>query len=402
MFMETENQKSDNGKSGSELIRFSDLMIQGYTFVSVSSASEITYDLQRFAAEDEGRTKEATEKRKSREREKGNVVKSQDVTQAAVLLGTIITLFFMSTWMYTSTIRLFNVYLNLDFAQVQRYGMEDVRILLMNMFIETGKIVAPVMAAAVIMAVTGNILQVGLLFTTTPLEFNLERIIPDFKRILPVRRTLINLAKTIVQVIIVGFLAYLLIVDDFIPMLKASNMGLLQAVSLFSWVSFKLIIAAAILFIALAIPDYFYQRFEYMENLKMTVQEVKEEHKEEEGDPVMRQKQREIGMQLRKTRNMLKETETADVVITNPTHYAVALRYDMTKMAGPMVVAKGTDELAFTIRRIAKSHNVRIEENPPLARSLYASVEVGDKVPEEMYHIIARIFAKIDKFRKGA
>ncbi len=362
----------------------------------------VRYDLQRFAAEDEGRTKDATEKRKQREREKGNVAKSQDVTQAAVLLGTILTLFLLSAWIFSNIVHVFSIYLNMDFASVQKFGMEDVKLIIFKMFLETGKITLPVMVAAVFMGIVGNVMQTGLLFTTEPLQFKWERIAPDFKRVLPVRRTLVNLIKTVIQVIITGFLAYQMIFYDFIPMLESSGMDLMQAVGLFGWISFKLMIAAAVLFAAMAVPDFFYQRFEYLENLKMSEQDIKEEHKEEEGDPMMRQKQREMGMQLRKTRNMLQEVPKADVVITNPTHYAVALLYDPEKMSGPQVIAKGTDELAFTIRRIARSHGIRIEENPPVARALYSSTEVGESIPQEMYLVISRIFSKIDKFARRA
>ncbi|MBI3395862.1 MAG: EscU/YscU/HrcU family type III secretion system export apparatus switch protein [Spirochaetia bacterium] len=358
------------------------------------------FDLQRFSAEDEGRTELPTDRRKREEREKGNVPRSQDLASSAVLLGTVVTLFFTAAWVYEQCRLVFNRYLTLDFRTIADFGPEDVKMLMMHLFSDTAKIIGPVVIAGVIMAVIGNVSQVGALFTLKKLEFKPENLIPDFKRVLPARRTIYNLLKTLVQVIVIATATYLVVVDDFIPMLRASGMGLLQALGLFGWISFKLLIICGILFVALAIPDYFYQRFEFTESLKMTLSELRREFREESGSPLIRERIRSQAEQMRRQRVQLQEVPKADVVITNPTHYAVALQYDTAKSVAPIVIAKGVDHMAFLIRSTATANNVPIEVNPPLARILYKDVEIGQPIPEHLYRVIGTIFAKLDRFRR--
>lgn len=365
--------------------------------------SAVRYDLQRFAAEDEGRTEKPTERRQREERRKGNVPKSQDIPQSAVLLGTVLILFFLGSFMYSQSSSLYKKFLGSDYSMLHSFGMEEARLILFSLFWETAKITAPVVMVAFIMGVVGNVVQVGLMFTLQPLQFRLDRIAPDFKKVLPTRRVLVNLLKIVLQSTVILIAAYVVIADDFIPMLRSSGMELRQAIGLFAWVSFKMLIAASIVLLVLSIPDYYYQRFEYMENLKMNISEVKRERKEEEGDPMLRQRQRERGMELREQRNMLNEVPGADVVVVNPTHYAVALRYDPELAGAPLVIAKGTDHLAFRIRTIARENGVPVEENPVLARTLYAEVEIGDEIPETLYRVVSLIFARLDRFtRAGA
>ncbi|MCB1324359.1 MAG: EscU/YscU/HrcU family type III secretion system export apparatus switch protein [Leptospiraceae bacterium] len=359
------------------------------------------FDLQRFAAEDEGRTELPSDRRKREEREKGNVPKSQDLASAIVLIGTVVTLFLGGTLILRQIMQVFERYLSYDFMSMTRFEFTDLRQLAMDLFFQTGKIVAPIMIAAVIMAIVGNVSQFGLFFAPRALEFKPERLIPDFKRVLPVRRNLFALGKIIIQVVIIATAAYILIVDDYIPMLKSANMELNQAIPLFAWVAFKLLIVTAIILTVLAIPDFFYQRFEYMENLKVTVSESRRERRDEEGDPMIRQRQRERAYDLRRQRNMLQEVPRADVVVTNPTHFAVALQYDPGNTHAPVVTAKGADHLAYLIRTIARENNVPVEENPRLARTLYDEVEVGQEIPETLYRVVSMLFARLNRFRKA-
>ncbi len=358
------------------------------------------FDLQRFSAEDEGRTEDPTDRRKREEREKGNVPKSQDIPQTAVLLGGILILFFMATWLFARTYTVFKRYLGMDFRSFQMVGIEDGRGVILDLFREASILIGPLAIGVMLLGIIGNVVQVGFLFTLRPLEFRLERLIPDMKRVLPTRRTMIQMLKIVVQFTVISIAAYIVILGDFIPMLKSGNMELRQALALFAWIAFKLVIITGIVLLVLAIPDYFYQRFEYMENLKMTLSEVKRERKEEEGDPMIRQRQRERAMELRRQRNMLRDVPESHVVITNPTHYAVALKYEPGESQAPMVVAKGADHMAFLIRSIARQNNVPVEENPPLARLLYKEVDVGTEIPDTMYRAVSLIFARLDRFRR--
>ncbi|MCE9597378.1 MAG: EscU/YscU/HrcU family type III secretion system export apparatus switch protein [Spirochaetia bacterium] len=354
--------------------------------------------LARFAAEDEGRTEEPTERRIREERDRGRVPKSQDLTNAIILLGAVIALYIAGGYMVNQCMQLFHKFLGAGAFNQTEFRAEDVKSFVGALFFEIFKICIPLFAISLFMGVVGNIVQVGAMFTVQPL-FMPERLIPDFKRIIPGRRNLYMMLKTFVLVGIIGFAAYLVITDDFIPMLKSSGMDLRQATVLFAHSAFKLLIVCAIVLLALAIPDYFYERYEYLESLKMDVSEVKRERKEDYGDPLIRQRQRERYFQLSRQRNMLKEVPTADVVITNPTHYAVALLYDPTLVGGPKLIAKGQDSIAFEIRRIARENDIPIEENPEVARAIFRTVEVGREIPENLYRAVSLIFAKLDKFR---
>ncbi len=356
--------------------------------------------LQRFAAEDEGRTEAPTERRQREERDKGNVPKSQDLVSAAVLLGTTVTLFFLAGYMFFALTDVFKRFLGGELWQIAELDVHAVKQITFQLFWQAGKITGPVFLAAMLVGIVASVSQVGALFTLQPLAFKLERLIPDFKRILPVRRTMYNLLKILVQVAIIGVISYFVIVVDFIGMLKSGNMGLRQAIALFGWTSFKLLLVCGLILLVLAIPDYIYQRFEYMENLKMNISEARRERKDDEGDPMIRQRQRERGMELRRQSNMLQEVPKADVVVTNPTHYAVALQYDPQQSAAPVVTAKGADHLAFLIRNIARERGVPIRESPQLARLLYRDVEVGAEIPAGLYQAVSVIFAQLDRFRQ--
>ncbi|MCB1174692.1 MAG: EscU/YscU/HrcU family type III secretion system export apparatus switch protein [Leptospiraceae bacterium] len=367
--------------------------------------AELEFDLQRFAAEDEGRTEAPTERRQREERDKGNVPKSSDLTGATVFLGAVIVLFLSGSYIFNGIMDVFRFYLSEDFNSIVNLNIEDIKRIGFELFMHIAWIITPVMTVSVIMAVAGNVSQFGLLFSLQAIQFKPERIMPDFKRVLPVRRNIVNLLKIIIQVLIVGSAAWLIISQDYLPMLKAANLSLQQAIVLFAWTAMKLMLITGLVLFLIAIPDLVYQRFEYMENLKMSVAETKQERKEEEGDPLLRQRQRERGQELmRSQRNMLASAATADVVITNPTHFAIALRYDRESAGvdAPVVVAKGTDHMAFTIRQIAKKNNVHIEENPPLARVLYNRLDIGDQIPVDLYQAISIIFSKLNRFRQPA
>lgn len=361
---------------------------------------EAWLDLQLFAAEDEGRTEEPSERRKREEREKGNVPRSQDMAGSAIIIGGVAILFLFGTYMLQRIGDMFSRYFGLIATQQGVFGIEELQVLMKDLFYQTGMILLPILLVTIVMGIAGNIVQVGLMFSLQTLQFKFERIRPDFKRILPVRRNLVNLLKVIAQMLIIAGAAYLVIVDDFVPMLKASSMGVTQAVTIFATVALKLLLLCGVLLLLISIPDFFYQRFEYIENLKVTTAEAKRERKDEEGDPLLKQRQRERAYEMRRQKNMLGEVPKADVVITNPTHYAVALRYDQLESNAPMVIAKGTDQLAFSIRKVASENMIPIEENPLLARTLYADVEVGQEIPENLYRAVSVIFSRLAKFRQ--
>jgi len=370
-----------------------------YDLINSIDIDRLDIDFQRFAAEDEGRTEEPTERRKREEREKGNVPRTNEIPSALILLATVLTIFLFSTYIVSQIFEIFHFYYS-QIANVQNLQVEDIKEILRNLFFHTGKVVFPIVFVSFLFGIIGNVVQVGFLFTLRPLEFQLERIIPDFKRILPTRRNIVNLLKTLLQIIVILIITFLLIKEDLIPMLKTSGTDLRKAVYVFGIVALKVFLVAGIILLILAIVDYFYQRYEYMENLKMTVSEVKQELKEEIGDPLIKRRQRERALEILQNRSALTKVKEADVVITNPTHYAIALQYNYPFDNAPKVIAKGKDHIAILMRNIAKENNIPIEENPPLARELYQKVNIGDEIPEEFHRTVAIIYQKLDKIRK--
>ncbi|MCS7205236.1 MAG: EscU/YscU/HrcU family type III secretion system export apparatus switch protein [Leptospiraceae bacterium] len=356
-------------------------------------------DFQRFAAEDEGRTEEPTERRKREEREKGNIPRTNEIPSALILLGTTFVLFLLSTYFVHQISELFRVSFQ-KISEIQNFDVEDAREFLWGFFWNAGKIVFPMVLASFLLGIVGNVVQVGFLFTLRPLEFQFQRIFPDFRRILPTRRNLIGLLKTIAQVLLVILITYIIIQDDLIPMLKSSNTDLQKAISIFGIVTLKVLIITGIFLLIIAILDYFYQRYEYIESLKMTISEVRQEIKEEIGDPLIRKRQRERALEILKDRASLRKVKEADVVITNPTHYAVALQYNYPLDHAPKVIAKGKDSIALLMKVVARENNIPIEENPPLARELYHRVEIGQEIPQEFYRAVVLIYQKLEKFRK--
>ncbi len=362
------------------------------------------YDLQRFAAEDEGRTELPSERRRREERQRGNVIRSGEIVSAAVLLGGVLALFLGGVYMFALTHKVFSTYFQRDFREVQSFlaTMESIQSIMLSMAFETGKIVFPVIGAAFVMAIVGNVSQFGLLLSAYPLSMRWEKIKPEFRRIIPGKRTFFNLARVLMQLLLISAAAYIIISKDYASMLKTANMGLGSAILLFLQVALKLLVVAGLIFALVAVPDFFYQRYEYLEKLKIPISEAKRERKEEEGDPLIRQRQRDRAYELRKQRNMLQELPAADVLVTNPTHFAVALRYQSHIDQAPVVIGKGKDHFAFVMRKIAQAHSILIEENPPLARSLYEEVEIGQEIPATLYSVVSLIFAKLDRFRNRA
>jgi flagellar biosynthetic protein FlhB len=260
----------------------------------------------------------------------------------------------------------------------------------------------PIMMACFVTALAINLWQVGFLFTTDPLSFNFGRLNPidGFKQKFSIR-ALVELAKSLMKVGLTSYVVYLIFRDmtDVIPALI--DMSTLQIFQLLKSVFLELILKIGVLFVIIGVVDYLYQRYEYEKKLKMSKYDVKQEFKQTEGDPLIksrqRQRQREAAM-----RRMMQEVPKADVVITNPTHFAVALKYEAETMSAPIVVAKGADLIARRIRELARENQVIIKEDPPLARWLYQNVDVGRMVPPEMFQAVAEVLAFVYKQKKTA
>jgi flagellar biosynthetic protein FlhB len=351
--------------------------------------------LQWFAAEDEGRTEEPSEYKIRKAREEGRVAKSQELIGAIGLLIPAATLLFlapsMAKTMREMVIFYFSRVSNPDIiggggALAQAFFSYFIRLAL------------PIAIVAVVAALASNILQVGFLFSIKPITPDFSKIVPHFgqylKRTLFSIEGLYNFGKTVLKIAIIGFAAYLTIQGQISHLMALFTSPFWTSVMYVGSLAIRLVIEVAILMLVLSVPDYLFQRRQYMESLKMTKEEVKEERKMQEGDPLVKSRLRERMRELL-TKNMAANVPKADVVIANPTHFAVALEWERERMMAPVVTAKGQDEVALRIRRIAEEAGVPVVENRPLARALYADVEIGDAIPEKYYQAIAAVLAHV-------
>lgn len=354
-------------------------------------------DLQWFAKpEDEGRTEEASEHKIRKEREKGRVAKSQDFNGALVLLLPAITLVLCAPWIVKECASVIQFY----FTRCTDYAGYE-KILLGKFAISFVKIVSPIALTAIVAGVASNIFQnKGFLFSTEPIKPKFSKILPKFgdyfKNTLFSTAGAFNVVKSILKVAIIVIIAYMLIKGDLDDgnMQRLMNVSFAQGIKHIGVMAAKLLLVAAAVFIICAIPDMIMQKKQFLEKLKMTKQEVKEEYKELEGDPLVKNMLRQR-MRDMMSKNIPKLVSEADVIITNPTHFACAIAYDRERMPGPMLTVKGADSLAQRIKQIARDYEVPIIENKPLARALYAEVEVGDVIPETYYQALATILAKV-------
>jgi flagellar biosynthetic protein FlhB len=350
--------------------------------------------LQWFAAEDEGRTEEPTEHKLRKAREEGKVAKSAEFTATLVLLAGIATIGLVSGYILKNVADMVRFFVQSSTElDITRDG--GVANAFFGFFARTS---LPVLAVAFVAALAGNVVQVGLLFSVKPITPDFNRIVPRlgrfFRRALFSGEAAFNLAKSIGKVAIIFVLAFLNVRAEMPRLLTLVETSYLLGLQLVAIVAFRIIVEAAIAMLIISIPDYLFQRRQHLESLKMSKQEVKEERKMYEGDPLIKSRLRERMRELL-VRNMMRAVPRADVVITNPTHYSVAIEYDRIMMAAPTVTAKGVDNVALKIREIARENRVPLVENRPLARTLYQEVEIGDLIPEAYYEVIAVILAEV-------
>ena len=355
-----------------------------------------------FAAEDEGKTEEPTERRKQKEREKGRVPKSTEIASALVTLGALLVLFILSSWLLEHIFKILKYFLG-NFNNLPEISITTLQPLFMSIIKELVYILAPVLFISIIMAVAGNLIQVGFLFTLKPLQFDISRIkltpANIMKKIFFSKQVGFNLIKTIAKVCLLAFVSIFIVYFDFFSVLQTGSMGVGNSLRTLGFIGFKLSLILTMILLIISIPDYFYQKHEFMENIKMTKQEIKEELKETEGDPLVKQRQKKRSMEIFR-RGMLKQIKKSDIVITNPIHFAIALRYDPDQENAPRILAKGEDHLALVIKNLARKDNIPIIENKPLARELYYNVEENQVVPEQFYRVLIDIFLSIENIRE--
>ena len=355
--------------------------------------------LQWFAAEDEGRTHEPTEVTYRKAREEGRVAKSQELVAALGLLLPAIALIFLAPMMLRTCAEMIRFF----FTRVNELDpLKDrlTAVIFINYFI---RLALPILTIAFITAIFSNLIQTnGLLFSTKPIEPDFSKVMPKFGRYFQrifSGEGLFNLAKSVFKMLVIGIVAYFIIQGKFKELANLQRAGLWNGITLVSTLAAQLLVIAALLLLVLSVPDIFFQRWQFRESLKMTREMAKEELKQDEGDQEMRRRLRSRYRDLM-SRSMLNAVPDADVVITNPTHYSVALEYDLNRMEAPVVVAKGEDDLALRIREIAKENGVPVVSHPPLTRTLYRETEIGDEIPIRYWNVVALVVGRFFNYEQ--
>jgi flagellar biosynthetic protein FlhB len=343
---------------------------------------------------DPSKTETATPKRRQKQRNEGNVPKSQETTKAAGLAAGLIGMYVWSGVIANECKVLYRHF----FRHVADYTINTQSVMDMAFWVAglLAKMLLPFLFFIALIVYLTLRLQVGKLWTTKVFKFNLSRfnLLKGLKNIFASPQSLLRLLKSLAMMLIIGIVPYVVIKREFPGFL---NMYYTDAEGIASYMlttSFWMVAYTLIPIFAVAAFDLWQSRYAYEEGIKMTKEEVKDERKQQEGDPIIKQKQRQKMMALM-ARRMLQDVKKADVVITNPTHYAVALSYNPDEASAPVVVAKGINHLAEKIKAVAREHNVPIRENKPLAQALYKAVEVGDMIPEELFKAVASILASI-------
>ncbi len=348
-------------------------------------------------ADDQEKTEEPTPKKIEDARKEGNVPKSQDTSGVVTLFVAILAILMLFPYMAKHMILLAQYYFSLIGTPLDKLFMINIAIVTIREFL---LIIMPLAIAVAISGVIAALAQFGFLFTT-------KAIVPDFKKIDPIKGTknLFSMKKLIEGVKItfksfttlgIGFVFF------FYFIVELPTVALFGLADQLEWLKDKMIIIAFVMLFIIfifAMIDIIIVRKQYFDGLKMSKQEIKDEMKNMEGDPLIKSKIRQIQMQASRKR-MMAEVPNADVIITNPTHYAVAIKYDEQKSHAPIVVAKGMDNIALQIKKIARENSVHIVQNPPLARSLYAEVDIDKPIPEALFGAVAEVLAYVYKMNR--
>ncbi|MCM1143214.1 MAG: flagellar biosynthesis protein FlhB [Blautia sp.] len=359
----------------------------------------LEYNLQFFAKDGPGgeKTEEPTSKKLSDARKEGQVAKSTEVSNAFGLLALFLVLKFWPGYLYNAFMGMFqHIYTQIP-EYIKQYNGYMQRITFRTVFIgmvsQMVSMLAPILLIGFCVAFVCNLLQVKWQPTTKPLKpkFNKLSPISGIKRIFSAR-SLVELVKSIAKIALITYAVYSYLVKHAPSIFLLYDLSLNQAIVQIGTLVINIGLRISLYYMLIAAADFVYQKMKFKKDMKMTKQEVKDEYKDQEGDPQIKSKQRQRMMEASR-RRMMQQLPEADVVITNPTHYAVAIKYDPELYDAPYVLAKGADYLAQRIKDTAKEHHIEIVENKPLARMLYANVEVGSVVPPELYQAVAEVLA---------
>ncbi len=353
--------------------------------------NKIRINLQLFA-DSADKTEPATPKRRREAKEKGQVAKSQDLAQVSTLLGGIIMMNVLASQLYDLLVVETTKHLSqLDIEVLTTEVFKENLLRFIGVFFI---IIAPILSTVLILGIVVNYLQVGFMFTLDPIKPSFEKMSPikGLKQLFSMRKA-VELLKTLIKLAIISYYGYLVVKGQMASFMELPYEDPIKGfVFIFDIIYSTVVKIAAGLFLV-ALFDYFYQKYEFEKSIKMSKQEIKDEYKQTEGDPQIKGKIKQMQRELLK-KKMIEDVPKATVVITNPTHISIALKYERG-MGAPEIVAKGVDHMAMRIREIATENKIPLIENKPLARAMYGVVEVGDEIPEEFYQAVAEILAVI-------
>lgn len=343
------------------------------------------------------KTEEPTDRKLSEARKKGQIAQSKEVSNFASLLGMTIVVAVIAPF---SALYLHGTLTGvIEHAAVVHIDAGSTGEILFDLTLHSLIALSPVLGLFVVLALAAGLGQSGLLLTTEPIMPKLEKIsmIAGVKRLFSLK-SIVEFIKGILKLSIVAVIAYMLVAPEMDRAEELLDMDVVDVLREIQTMIIHLMIGVLIFMLAVAVADYVYQRYEHMKQMRMSRQEIRDEHKQSEGDPQVKARLRQIRVE-RARRRMMAAVPRADVVVTNPTHFAVALQYDTKVMAAPTVVAKGADAVAFRIREVATQHGVPIVENPPLARALFAGVEIDQQIPEAHFKAVAQVISYVYRLK---
>lgn len=346
------------------------------------------------------KSEKATPKRRNDERKKGNIFQSKDAASVVVLLAS----FYALQFYFPSILNSLNRLINMSFDQIIHYktlSVENIQLIYTQVTLIFMLITLPIL----FVSMGSNILIVGaqtrFIFTTSQIKFKYERIdiIKGFQKLFSLR-SIFELTKSIIKIVVLGLIVYTTIEPRMNQLVGLFDMEFIQALTFLGSMIMSIVTSVGLFFVFLALVDYAYQWYEYEKNIRMSKQDIKEEYRQMEGDPQVKGKIKER-QRMMSQRRMMQSVPKADVIIRNPTHYAIAVQYEMGKQRAPIILAKGMDNIAHKIIEIANKHDIPSIENKPLARGLYEAVEINQEIPEKYYHAVAEVLAFVYQLKKG-
>ncbi|MBZ9688066.1 fused FliR family export protein/FlhB family type III secretion system protein [Clostridium estertheticum] len=351
-----------------------------------------------ISADSGEKTEEATPKKKSDSKKKGQVAKSKELSSTITLLTSTLLLIMLGAYMLgnlKAVVTLFlNNYLTLSLTE------ETFRTVLFVSMTKFGILILPIMVPIMIMGVVASLMQSGFIFTNEPLKPDLKKLNPisGFKKIFSTR-SLVDLLKNLAIITTIAYVAYDYIKSNYLDIMNYGSLKIDAILGVFGKLVIDIFFKIAIIMLIISIIDFAYQKYKHNKELKMSVQEIKEEYKQQEGDPQIKNKIRQKQREMAASR-MMQAVPDATVVITNPTHLAIAIKYEQGGEGAPIVVAIGADNVAIKIKELASENDIPIIENKPLARLIYKELDIGSEIPAEMYGAVAEILALVYKLKK--